>query len=143
MVVWIFVVMYLSTLNLRHVRAASWTSHVDTARGSNCEEQGNHEAGPGEPEEGSGCLSLPASAGCVARAVSDVVGFSVVGIAAAVSTKLSRHGNCGAEVEENVEEVQGSRNKLVDGELFSEANSDEVEEREHAEYRYKHVVVDD
>lgn len=60
-----------------------------------------------------------------------------------MSTKLGRHGNCGAEVEENVEEVQRSRNKLVDCELFSEANSDEVEEREHAEYRYKHVVVDE
>lgn len=70
--------MYLSTLNLRHVRAASWTSHVDTTRGSEGEEQGNHEAGPGKPEEGSGCLSLSTSAGGVVRAIGDVVGFSVV-----------------------------------------------------------------
>jgi len=135
--------MYLSTLHLGHVGAASWASHVDTTGGSECEEQGAHKAGPGKPEEGSGCLSLSASAARVTSTIGDVVRSGVVGIAAAMSTKLCSHGNCRTEVEEDVEEIQGSWNKLVECEFFPEANGDEVEEREHAEYGYEHVVVDD
>lgn len=57
--------------------------------------------------------------------------------------ELSRHGNCGAEEENDIEQVNDdweygmSHKRVVEGDKY------EVEERDHGKCRHEHVVVDE
>ena len=57
-------------------------------------------------------------------------------------TQFSRHGNGSAEPEDDVQEIDDERQEGVDGEALSECGGDKVEEREHAEDRDEHAVID-
>lgn len=90
-------------LDLAHVWTFSWAPHVNTTRVGESEEQAEHEQSPREPQESGRGLGFSASAACIARAVCDVIASCVVPVAARASTKLSRHGYCGAEEEQSIE----------------------------------------
>jgi len=64
-------------------------------------------------------------------------------VVAGMHFEVSSHGDRTAEPEDSVEQVKTSWNEFVEGKILLEANGDEVEQRNHREDRYKHVVVDD
>lgn len=47
-----------------------------------------------------------------------------------------------AEEEERVQEVKSDHDDRVEGEILLDGRGNEVEQRQHSEYRYEHVVVD-
>jgi len=75
----VFILLFVNVglLDLAHVWASSRASHVDTAGRCESEEQAEHVASPGEPQE-SGCgLGFSASTCGIMRAVRNVVGSRV------------------------------------------------------------------
>lgn len=56
--------------------------------------------------------------------------------------QLGRHGNGGAEEEDDVEGVEDDWDDRVAGEAVVEGDRNQVEEGEHAEGGYEHIVVD-
>lgn len=66
-------------LHLRHGRASSSDSHVDTATTATeeREDEADSPGGEGEPEEGGGSLQFAASTGSIVGSVGEVVGLGV------------------------------------------------------------------
>jgi hypothetical protein len=157
----------LHFLHLRHCWAptscSERTSQVDTttARIEEGEEQADAPKGEGKPEEGSRSLLLSASSGAIVSAVGQVVSQSVcLGmksveerfarsrgetyvIAARVHMELGGHGDSGAKQEDDVEQVDDNGEDWVTRERLVEGDQDEVEQRQHGEGRYEHIVVDE
>jgi len=136
-------------LDLAHSRASAdtthTTAHVDAgATTLECREDSRGDKGSkAEPKEGSDGLRLVAPLRGVVRSVRDLVGLSVVRVAAAVDTELSCHCDSSAEEEEGVEDVKGDHQQWVKLKVLLERRRDQVKERQHSEDCDEHVVVDE
>ena len=57
--------------------------------------------------------------------------------------KLSSRGDCAAEPEEDVQEIESDRENRVDREAFIKGRREEVDQGENGEDHDKHVIIDD
>lgn len=64
-------------------------------------------------------------------------------VATAVDTEVRGHSDTTAEVEDGVQDIKADDKKRVNHERLLDACRNKVEQRQHAEDRDKHVVVDD